>query len=321
MNTSKFYIACQNCPTIYPKDSLKIKRNEWEESGPVSLEPLSEENAIFHMPTSASSKYIAENTAKELLIPSLTAFMQPGRNLNPHSTEARKIALLKDHIGFEENNSYYFTYKCPLTRKEFVVEMKGKYRVEGLKPTIYECKEPSSENNSEQFHLEQAIMKMLTPWFDSFVYLQGNFAKYNPLIFFGKVVVVLGNKTKCYKTLTALVTITDISLRILSAVGLFFLVLKTELWIFNKGFQFREYYAPKLHNLSGFAWTKYIWDVPTNSERIKAATQVTVHSFTTSIVSCFFLYKNLSTREKVFCVVAQTSLIGFSIYKQFKPAV
>ena len=61
--------------------------------------------------------------------------------------------------------------------------------------------------------VEEAIMNMLTPWFSSISYIEGNYSKYNPLILFGRGMMILSDKTLCYNSLALLVKITDFTLR------------------------------------------------------------------------------------------------------------
>jgi hypothetical protein len=318
ISNKELQAACYACPYISPPSGNIPNLNE---KGPVSLEPISLENHIFWTPTAATQNCIALSTANQMITASRTAFMTPSQQA-VSSLERQKIEILKSHIRFKENNGKFFNYKCPITREEFIIEIKEKYKPEGLDATVYICRVPNSQGNPEfnpgEYRLEQAIMKMLTPWFDGIIFLQGNSAKYNPLIWFGRQVVTLADNTKCYKTLTALVTITDLSLRILGTVGFCFLLAKSHLWFNKKNSQLMTFCTTKLHNWSGLNWTKYIVFNPSDEAKKKVAANALGRSLFGSFGSSIFLYKNLSTKEKVFCAIAQSSLIYLFIFKPFQ---
>ncbi|MCH9616941.1 MAG: hypothetical protein SP1CHLAM9_02400 [Chlamydiia bacterium] len=180
--------------------------------------------------------------------------------------------------------------------------------------TINETGDQAVKNNTSKNHgrfpsdwggkirLKRAVRKMLEPWFNS------------PLNVFERQVMILGDTTKCYKTLTAIVTITDLSLRILTTVGIFFLMSTIQICALKTRYKINSALRSKLQG----TWAIHLIEKPSLASKKNEVGSQLLSSSVVSIAFSFFLYENLSTKEQVFCATVQTSIIGLSVYKQVK---
>jgi hypothetical protein len=188
--------ACTACTNSKPYNT--ISSEDLQRDGPVSLEKLADQDTVFHMPTKATTTCISNDTAMRML--------EAYNNKLMHFTsfgDVIKRALLIDMIGISERNTSYFSYKCPLTREKFTIEVYAKYKLSESSPTIIECR---AIKDSDKFHLEYAILKMLSPWFGTISILKNKaIVKYNPFAFYAKTIIKISEKTHCYKLLTAIV--------------------------------------------------------------------------------------------------------------------
>jgi hypothetical protein len=213
--------ACTACTNSKPYNT--ISSEDLQRDGPVSLEKLADQDTVFHMPTKATTTCISNDTAMRMLeaynnkLMHFTAYTNHGTNDTTSFGDVIKRALLIDMIGISERNTSYFSYKCPLTREKFTIEVYAKYKLSESSPTIIECR---AIKDSDKFHLEYAILKMLSPWFGTISILKNKaIVKYNPFAFYAKTIIKISEKTHCYKLLTAIVRISDVSLRLFIIIG------------------------------------------------------------------------------------------------------
>ncbi len=233
---SPFQEFYSRCPEGTPHTPLVSA--DLNEKGPVSLSPLRDLTVIFHTHTAANGvrkHCIGLEAAKRLMEPLRVCIHTPqSSNDGLHTFEITcknsytlKIPLVLRLLNIPSQFITIFKYKCPVTRKELLLQPHTKYRIKISdkkdSPWIYECILPympgARSPLTDKQKCEEVVIRMVMPWIIILNNVEQSICL-KPAFWIGRALLHIANKTKLYKTCNKIFQVINILQRFLISVVL-----------------------------------------------------------------------------------------------------